>query len=276
MLWRRLSIPEKRGLSARSRRRDISAPMTVRPRDTSRCAACACCVRVTGPTVKLDWSRGVKKSCGFSGANFICRSRPRPVPETLACQPVSASSARSNYDQAILVETSEKRWRVTQGWHPEEGVRGTAENHKRFGVIAVRCRDASCLLSLSLSLSPGVPFFSDINELNLPKTCGTEFPDPDDLLSFKLIICPDEVSRRSFGAPYGPYGRSGQCHSCPVGNLKRFQYRQSIAAPINTDSDLVCFTVIWKFINCFRDFTKVVGLFLVLKSGPITHTSHLR
>ncbi|KAK5642648.1 hypothetical protein RI129_008815 [Pyrocoelia pectoralis] len=28
----------------------------------------------------------------------------------------------------------------------------------------------------------------DINELNLPKTCNTEFPDPDDLLSFKLII----------------------------------------------------------------------------------------
>ena len=34
---------------------------------------------------------------------------------------------------------------------------------------------------------------SDINELNLPKTCQTEFPDPDDLLNFKLIICPDEV-----------------------------------------------------------------------------------
>ncbi|GFG30317.1 hypothetical protein Cfor_02129 [Coptotermes formosanus] len=32
----------------------------------------------------------------------------------------------------------------------------------------------------------------DINELNLPKTCNTEFPDPDDLLTFKLIICPDE------------------------------------------------------------------------------------
>jgi len=32
----------------------------------------------------------------------------------------------------------------------------------------------------------------DINELELPKTCKTEFPDPDDLLSFKLIIYPDE------------------------------------------------------------------------------------
>lgn len=33
---------------------------------------------------------------------------------------------------------------------------------------------------------------TDLNELNLPKTCNTEFPDPDDLLNFKLIICPDE------------------------------------------------------------------------------------
>ena len=36
-------------------------------------------------------------------------------------------------------------------------------------------------------------FLQDINELELPKTCKTEFPDPDDLLSFKLIIYPDEV-----------------------------------------------------------------------------------
>ena len=36
----------------------------------------------------------------------------------------------------------------------------------------------------------------DINELELPKTCRTEFPDPDDLLSFKLLISPDEVYER--------------------------------------------------------------------------------
>lgn len=33
---------------------------------------------------------------------------------------------------------------------------------------------------------------ADINDLSLPKTCNTDFPDPDDLLAFKLIICPDE------------------------------------------------------------------------------------
>lgn len=32
----------------------------------------------------------------------------------------------------------------------------------------------------------------DISELELPRTCKTEFPDPDDLLNFKLVICPDE------------------------------------------------------------------------------------
>ena len=36
--------------------------------------------------------------------------------------------------------------------------------------------------------------FIDINELSLPKTCQVEFPDPDELLHFKLIISPDEVS----------------------------------------------------------------------------------
>ena len=36
---------------------------------------------------------------------------------------------------------------------------------------------------------------SDIRDLELPKTCETEFPDPDDLLNFKLVISPDEVRR---------------------------------------------------------------------------------
>jgi len=32
----------------------------------------------------------------------------------------------------------------------------------------------------------------DISELELPKTCSIEFPNPDVLLEFKLVICPDE------------------------------------------------------------------------------------
>ena len=48
-------------------------------------------------------------------------------------------------------------------------------------------------------------YLTDINELNLPKTCQMEFPDPDDLLNFKLIISPDEVWKwKSGGQPISP------------------------------------------------------------------------
>ena len=33
----------------------------------------------------------------------------------------------------------------------------------------------------------------DMNELTLPNTCQLDFLDKDDLLNFKLIVCPDEV-----------------------------------------------------------------------------------
>lgn len=225
--WKCRSTCGKGGLS--SRRRGISAPITVRPRDSSRCAACACCVRLAGPTVRLiPWCQ---KNREVSKGDFVCRPQPRPVPETLVCQPASASCARSNYDQVILVETSEKRWRVTQGWHPEKGVRGTAEDHERFG--GARCwggRDAS---HPPFAISHLVLLLSDINELNLPKTCGTEFPDPDDLLSFKLIICPDEVSKLARSSLRIP--AVDVTFIILSGSLDNFQNGQSTTAPINID-----------------------------------------
>ncbi|NXT86565.1 UBC12 enzyme, partial [Anhinga rufa] len=45
------------------------------------------------------------------------------------------------------------------------------------------------------SVSPTCPSVrppQDINELNLPKTCEIDFSDQDDLLHFRLLICPDE------------------------------------------------------------------------------------
>ena len=36
-------------------------------------------------------------------------------------------------------------------------------------------------------------FFTDLADLNLPKTCQMDFPDPDDLLNFRLVVMPDEV-----------------------------------------------------------------------------------
>ena len=37
--------------------------------------------------------------------------------------------------------------------------------------------------------------FTDLADLNLPKTCQMDFPDPDDLLNFSLVIMPDEVHK---------------------------------------------------------------------------------
>jgi len=55
----------------------------------------------------------------------------------------------------------------------EEGAKGGAGTKKKASAAQLRIT-------------------KDINELELPKTCKTEFPDPDDLLSFKLLIYPDE------------------------------------------------------------------------------------
>ena len=41
-------------------------------------------------------------------------------------------------------------------------------------------------------------FHVDLAELSLPKTCQLEFPDPNDLLHFKLIIMPDEVLEHTY------------------------------------------------------------------------------
>ena len=49
-------------------------------------------------------------------------------------------------------------------------------------------------ISKFLSLNYALLILADINELNLPSTCCVDFPDPNDLLSFKITICPDEVS----------------------------------------------------------------------------------
>ncbi|NXI86203.1 UBC12 enzyme, partial [Rhipidura dahli] len=48
-------------------------------------------------------------------------------------------------------------------------------------------------LSLFVPSCPQLsPLSPDINELNLPKTCEIDFSDQDDLLHFRLLICPDE------------------------------------------------------------------------------------
>lgn len=69
-------------------------------------------------------------------------------------------------------------------------------NQKKASAAQLRITKGELIL-INIFFSNIILIFSDINELNLPKTCNTEFPDPDDLLNFKLIICPDEVRKLS-------------------------------------------------------------------------------
>ena len=57
---------------------------------------------------------------------------------------------------------------------------------------ATTLKQKAASLRLRVDSDLNVDETKDINELELPKTCKTEFPDPDDLLNFKLIIQPDE------------------------------------------------------------------------------------
>lgn len=94
----------------------------------------------------------------------------------------------------------------------KEGEPAARPGHqKRASAAQLRITKGMCFRLVSpycWILMHGVLLFLDINELNLPKTCNTEFPDPDDLLQFKLIISPDEGfyrgGRFSFSFKVGP------------------------------------------------------------------------
>lgn len=74
--------------------------------------------------------------------------------------------------------------------------KGSGGQQKKASAAQLRIqKGAPCCISRPWPFHP-ITFViylpADISELNLPKTCATDFPDPDDLLNFKLIISPDE------------------------------------------------------------------------------------
>ncbi|XP_071830471.1 NEDD8-conjugating enzyme Ubc12-like [Apostichopus japonicus] len=105
----------------------------------------------------------------------------------------------------------------------------------------------------------------DINELNLPKTCKTEFPDGDDLLNFKLIIQPDEGyyknGRFSFSFKVGP----GYPHDAPKVKCETQVYHPNIDLEGN-----VCLNILredWKPVLTINSI--IYGLqFLFLEPNP--------
>lgn len=79
------------------------------------------------------------------------------------------------------------------------GEGGRTSNPTKKGAAHLRVQKGRCFFPILLQppLAHVYVYFlstTDINELNLPKTCHMDFPDPDDLLKFVLYISPDEVS----------------------------------------------------------------------------------
>ena len=107
-----------------------------------------------------------------------------------------SSSHRSGYGKRPLILTA--NFHFDEGWNqlffcdlPIQIVKDQIFELVVTGVVslddtkpdAIWCRVSNLFLL----------YFSDMTDLNLPKTCQIEYPDPDDLLNFKLIIMPDEV-----------------------------------------------------------------------------------
>ncbi|XP_064601786.1 NEDD8-conjugating enzyme Ubc12 [Liolophura sinensis] len=105
----------------------------------------------------------------------------------------------------------------------------------------------------------------DIHELNLPKTCQVDFPDSDDLLNFKLIICPDEGFYRNgrfvFSFKVGP----GYPHDPPKVKCETMVYHPNIDLEGN-----VCLNILredWKPVLTINSI--VYGLqYLFLEPNP--------
>lgn len=141
----------------------------------------------------------------------------------------------------------------------------------RTGVLgeAVEALLAPALSTPSLSLSRPVSLFCcenpDINELNLPKTCDISFSDPDDLLNFKLVICPDEGFYKSGKFVFSFKVGQGYPHDPPKVKCETMVYHPNIDLEGN-----VCLNILredWKPVLTINSI--IYGLqYLFLEPNP--------
>ncbi|KAH9500010.1 Nedd8-conjugating enzyme UbcE2M [Bulinus truncatus] len=105
----------------------------------------------------------------------------------------------------------------------------------------------------------------DINELNLPRTCQVEFPDPDDLLNFKVIISPDEEFYRGGRFVFSFKVGQGYPHDPPKVKCETMVYHPNIDLEGN-----VCLNILredWKPVLTINSI--VYGLqYLFLEPNP--------
>ncbi|XP_064436880.1 NEDD8-conjugating enzyme Ubc12 isoform X2 [Mirounga angustirostris] len=104
----------------------------------------------------------------------------------------------------------------------------------------------------------------DINELNLPKTCDISFSDPDDLLNFKLVICPDEGFYKSGKFVFSFKVGQGYPHDPPKVKCETMVYHPNIDLEGN-----VCLNILredWKPVLTINSI--IYGLQYLFLTGP--------
>lgn len=105
----------------------------------------------------------------------------------------------------------------------------------------------------------------DLGELNLPKTCQTDFPDPDDILTFKLIISPDEGFYRNGRFVFSFKVGQGYPHDAPKVKCETKVYHPNIDLEGN-----VCLNILredWKPVLTINSI--IYGLqYLFLEPNP--------
>ncbi|CAO2626979.1 NEDD8-conjugating enzyme Ubc12 [Lemmus lemmus] len=133
--------------------------------------------------------------------------------------------------------------------------------------------DLGVLLTPAQTISFLSPDFSpslccpnpDINELNLPKTCDISFSDPDDLLNFKLVICPDEGFYKSGKFVFSFKVGQGYPHDPPKVKCETMVYHPNIDLEGN-----VCLNILredWKPVLTINSI--IYGLqYLFLEPNP--------
>ncbi|CAD5126038.1 DgyrCDS14212 [Dimorphilus gyrociliatus] len=105
----------------------------------------------------------------------------------------------------------------------------------------------------------------DLNDLNLPKTCKVDFPDPDDLLNFKLTLIPDEGFYRGGKFVFSFKIPPGYPHEAPKVKCETMVYHPNIDLQGN-----ICLNILredWKPVLNLHSV--IVGIqFLFLEPNP--------
>ncbi|CAG2216509.1 UBC12 [Mytilus edulis] len=149
---------------------------------------------------------------------------------------------------------------VVEGEQSEEATVQT-ESHKAQSYIA---RTIAIPLPYKRPSRQAI-HISNINELNLPKTCQLDFPDQDDLLTFKLTICPDEGFYRGGRFVFSFKVGQGYPHDPPKVKCETMVYHPNIDLEGN-----VCLNILredWKPVLTINSI--VYGLqYLFLEPNP--------